>query len=139
MIPQIPGKKIKIKKGAQLTVDENNVFYAIKNNRLTQIWQTDEFLATTSDKPKETKNTQSDLVKSQKKDEIRITNPSDKIQFNLPEDWTMYSIYNITGKLIRTVLRPSNTTLDKNIPQGIYFLRLKTNKLTLTKKLIVTR
>ena len=138
MIPGIPGRK-KIKKGAQLTVDENNVFYAIKNNRMTQIWQTDEFVATTNNKPKETKNIQSDLVKSDTKDEIRITNPTDKIRFSLPEDWTTYSIYNITGKLIRTVTRPDNTGLGLNIPQGIYFIRLKTAKLTLTKKLIVTR
>lgn len=137
-LPGIPGKK-KIKKGAQLAADENNIFFAIKNNRLTQIWQTDEFLATTNNKPKETKNIQSDLVKSDTKDEIKITNPTDNIQFSLPEDWTMYSIYNITGKLIRTVSRSGNPSLGLNIPQGIYFIRLKTAKLTLTKKLIITR
>ncbi|MEO0114831.1 MAG: T9SS type A sorting domain-containing protein [candidate division WOR-3 bacterium] len=140
LLPGLPGKK-KIKKGAQLTVDEHNNFYALKGKKMSEIWLTDElssFQTESYEQEAVTDNIQSEVTDSGLKDEIKITNPTNKTVINLGV-WDRISVYDITGRLIKTVSRQGEKNLELKLQQGVYLIRIKTGNLALTKKLIVTR
>ena len=148
LIPGIPGRK-KIKKGAQLTVDENNVFYAIKNNRMTQIWQTDEFLAVTGYKPiKISDNIQTEerIAESQAENKTYISNPVKSVlNIHCPESVKEFKIFDVSGKLVKEIATSASQSRNdgmgetkislKGINPGIYFLRFGTE----TKKFLVVK
>jgi len=140
--PGIPGKK-KIKKGAQLTVDEDNNFYAVKGKKMQEIWLTDEFSLSSSEGGSAEACPRLLLGTTVCRDEVKIANPTNKIEFNLPLGWDRVSIYDITGKLVKQVLGPMESSakggISLNIPQGVYFLRVKTANQFQTKKIVVTR
>lgn len=144
LVPGIPGRK-KIKPGAQLTVDENSVLYAIKAKKLQEIWHTDELVFSSNQnfKPEEiSNNIQADQEKPiELKSDFQISNPTKQIMLNLlPPDWISISLYDIMGKRIKTINKQTpSIELGEKLSQGIYFLRIKTTSTIQSKKLIVTR
>jgi len=69
------------------------------------------------------------------------------IKFSLPqESFTTLKLYNVSGRLIKTLFsgkRPAGTyQIDwntKELPSGIYFLRLETEKQSLTRRIVIVK
>ncbi len=141
LAPSIPGNK-KIKGGAQVMVDDENIIYAIKAKRLQEIWLNDQLAYSTGiieeEKP-EFKEISEEAVF-----DIRFSNPANKLILNIPQfDWLSISVYDISGRVIKEIIRQeaktNSASLGDNIAQGIYFIRLKTPSFTATKKIIVAK
>jgi hypothetical protein len=129
LVPSIPVKG-KTKKGAQLTVDGSNTYYALTGGKNRQIWQTDE-LALSFGRFRLTPhadNTQSaghHGVSSPIPD--RIVSSAGSLRFKAPAGgWRLLSVYDISGKLVRTA---DNSGLGQDIgvpvndlAQGVYLL-----------------
>ena len=76
------------------------------------------------------------------------SNPSSKIDFTLPVDANVtLVVFDITGRLIRTLLNNEYKTADwytvefdgSNIASGIYFYRLMTGSEMVTKKMLIIK
>ena len=76
------------------------------------------------------------------------SNPSSKIDFTLPVDaHVTLVVYDITGRLIRTILNNEFKTADwytivfdgSNLASGIYFYRLMTETDVVTKKMLLIK
>lgn len=145
LAPGIPGKK-KIKKGAQVTIGEDNVVYAIKAKKRQEIWYTDELTGSTINSFSQkavSQNIQSNNDKKlASKFNIRWVNPTNKIILNFPEEnWVSFSVYDITGRQIKKFSKfaSRNTDFELNLLPGIYFVRLKTSTETITKKIVIAK
>jgi hypothetical protein len=74
-------------------------------------------------------------------------NPETKIRFELPEDaFVNLSVYNILGELVSTLVNENLHSgvyyqdFDaKNLPSGLYIYKLKTEKTTFTKKMMLIK
>jgi photosystem II stability/assembly factor-like uncharacterized protein len=142
LTPSIPGKK-KIKNGAQLTMDDENVIYAIKGKNLSEIWMNDQFIYSTGISEEKEKPKFDERSKAAAFD-IRLSNPTNKLTLNIPQfNWLSISVYDISGRVIKEITSKETKTnlisLGGKIPQGIYFIRLTTPTLKITKKVIIAK
>ncbi|MDH5684190.1 MAG: T9SS type A sorting domain-containing protein [candidate division WOR-3 bacterium] len=146
LIPGIPGKK-KIKKGAQLTVDENNNFYAIKGKKMQEIWLTDELTSTVIEGYEQveiSENIQTESYNLEIKDDynIQISNPVKSVlHIRCQKSVKECRIFDITGKLVnQNVITKNHNETEiiislEGINPGIYFLQLG----KIIKKFLVIR
>lgn len=63
---------------------------------------------------------------------------SDKIQFANDANFEVVELFNISGKLLKTVqLQKGENQIDLDFPQGLYLLNFSNEKQSLTKKLMI--
>jgi len=155
LVPSIPVKG-KTKKGAQLTVDGSNTYYALNGGKNRQIWQTDELALSFGRFPLKpnadnTQTAASHALSSPIPD--RIVSSAGSLQFKRPAgNWRLLSVYDISGKLVRTVDNPG-LGQDIGVPvndlaQGVYLLEWRASATpddshkptgVRTSKLVITR
>ncbi|MCK4255783.1 T9SS type A sorting domain-containing protein, partial [candidate division WOR-3 bacterium] len=80
---------------------------------------------------------------------IVVTNPTKlpiEIMYNLPKRcFVSLELYDITGRRVETIFRgwqdegSYSTTIKGGFPEGIYFLRLTTDGIQNTKKIVILR
>jgi hypothetical protein len=74
-------------------------------------------------------------------------NPVTTIQFSIPElSEVKMSVYDIQGRMVETLLDENLSTGDhsfqwyaEGFPSGVYFLKLKSDRVSLTEKLILMK
>ena len=75
-------------------------------------------------------------------------NPTTMIEYTLPtEGWVSLHVYDITGRLIRTLINNEYLTADyytvvfngSNLASGVYFYRLVTEENIATKKMLLIK
>ncbi len=129
LVPSIPGKA-KTKKGAQLTVDGSNTYYALTGGKNRQIWQTDELALSFGRFPltphaDDAQTAGSHGLSNPIPD--RIASSAGSLRFKAPVgNWRLLSVYDISGKRVRTVDNPG-LGQDISVPvndlaQGVYLL-----------------
>jgi hypothetical protein len=147
LAPGIPGRK-KVKKGAQLTFDDAGTFYAIRDARSRDIWQTENlsmlFSEPSAGRPVKS-NSQSGTVQGVEPEAgVRSIGSAGRVLVAVDKvGWTSLALYDISGRLLTSV-RPdrvsgNNLTIGENLAAGIYLVRLQTPTKAMTRKVVVTR
>gem|GEM_PF-2282787 len=147
LAPGIPGRK-KVKRGAQLTFDDAGTFFAIRDARSLDIWQTDNLSMLFSEPDLEQPlkdNSQSGATqKGEPEIGVRAISSAGRVSITAGgADWTGVSLLDVSGRVVATV-RPDRTTtggveIGNHLSPGIYVVRIQTRTRALTRKVILAR
>ena len=147
LAPGIPGRK-KVKKGAQLTFDDAGTFYAIRDARSLDIWQTENLSMLFSEphagQPVK-ENSQSGATQGTEPGiDVHAISSTGRVSIAASgADWSSVSLLDVSGRVVATV-RPDRATagaleIGDHIPPGIYVVRIQTPTKAFIRKLILAR